>query len=85
MYENFYALQGKPFSLSPDPRFFYASKGHSRAMAYLEYGIHQEEGFIVITGDVGAGKTTLVRNLFQSLSGQAAGRRAAGQHPAGRR
>lgn len=70
MYENFYALQGKPFSLSPDPRFFYASKGHSRAMAYLEYGIHQEEGFIVITGDVGAGKTTLVRNLFQSLSGK---------------
>ncbi|TVS19327.1 MAG: ATPase [Gammaproteobacteria bacterium] len=70
MYENFYALQGKPFSLSPDPRFFYASKGHSRAMAYLEYGIHQEEGFIVITGDVGAGKTTLVRNLFQSVSGK---------------
>ena len=70
MYESFYGLTGKPFSLSPDPRFFYASKGHRRAMAYLEYGIHQEEGFIVITGEVGAGKTTMVRNLFESLSGK---------------
>jgi putative secretion ATPase (PEP-CTERM system associated) len=68
MYENFYRLAGKPFSLNPDPRFFFASKGHARAMAYLEYGIHQEQGFIVITGEVGAGKTTLVRNLLESLS-----------------
>ncbi|WP_019623927.1 XrtA/PEP-CTERM system-associated ATPase [Thioalkalivibrio thiocyanoxidans] len=67
MYENFYGLQGKPFALSPDPKFFYASKGHRRAMAYLEYGVQQEEGFIVITGEVGAGKTTLVRSLFETL------------------
>ena len=70
MYESFYGLTGKPFSLSPDPRFFYASKGHRRAMAYLEYGIHQEEGFILITGEVGAGKTTMVRNLFETLPGK---------------
>ena len=68
MYEEFYRLRAKPFSLSPDPRFYFASKGHSRAMAYLEYGISQEEGFIVITGDVGAGKTTIVRSLLDSLT-----------------
>jgi putative secretion ATPase (PEP-CTERM system associated) len=67
MYETYYKLRGKPFSLSPDPHFFYASKGHRRAMSYLEYGVHQGEGFIVITGEVGAGKTTLVRNLFGHL------------------
>ena len=57
MYETFYNFRAKPFQLSPDPRFFFSSKGHSRAMAYLEYGVHQGEGFIVITGEVGAGKT----------------------------
>ncbi|WP_019625774.1 XrtA/PEP-CTERM system-associated ATPase [Thioalkalivibrio sp. ALJT] len=67
MYEEFYGLAARPFALSPDPRFYYASKGHSRAMAYLEYGVQMEEGFIVITGEVGAGKTTLVRGLFQML------------------
>ncbi|MFO7858471.1 MAG: AAA family ATPase, partial [Ectothiorhodospiraceae bacterium] len=67
MYENFYNLTGKPFQLSPDPTFFYGSRGHNRALAYLEYGVDQGEGFIVITGEVGAGKTTLVRNLFRSL------------------
>jgi general secretion pathway protein A len=67
MYETYYKLRGKPFALSPDPRFFYASKGHRRAMSYLEYGVGQGDGFIVITGEVGAGKTTLVRNLFGQL------------------
>lgn len=67
MYEDFYNLTSKPFNLSPDPDFFYDSQGHSRAMAYLEYGVDQAEGFIVITGDVGAGKTTLVSNLFRRL------------------
>ncbi|WP_038052624.1 XrtA/PEP-CTERM system-associated ATPase [Thioalkalivibrio sp. ALJ1] len=67
MYEEFYGLEARPFALSPDPRFYYASKGHSRAMAYLEYGVQLEEGFIVITGEIGAGKTTLVRSLFQML------------------
>ena len=67
MYESFYGLSAKPFRLRPDPHFFYGSRGHKRAMAYLDYGLSQGEGFIVITGEVGAGKTTLVRNLFNNL------------------
>jgi putative secretion ATPase (PEP-CTERM system associated) len=67
MYENYYGLSAKPFRLRPDPHFFYGSKGHKRAMAYLDYGLSQGEGFIVITGEVGAGKTTLVRNLLNNL------------------
>lgn len=67
MYENFYQLGAKPFRLSPDPRFFFNSKGHKRALAYLRYGVNQGEGFIVITGDVGTGKTTLVSTLFKFL------------------
>ena len=67
MYETFYGLSAKPFQLNPDPSFYFGSRGHRRAMAYLEYGLHQSEGFIVITGDVGAGKTTLVRSLLQKL------------------
>jgi general secretion pathway protein A len=67
MYETYYGLAAKPFRLRPDPHFFFGSKGHKRAMAYLEYGLSQGEGFIVITGEVGAGKTTLVRNLFNRL------------------
>ncbi len=65
MYTSFYRLKTKPFQLSPDPSFFYGSKGHKRAMAYLNYGLSLAEGFIIITGEVGAGKTMLVRNLFQ--------------------
>ncbi|HUW38653.1 MAG TPA: XrtA/PEP-CTERM system-associated ATPase [Rhodocyclaceae bacterium] len=67
MYESYYGLTGKPFQLNPDPSFFYGSSGHKRAQAYLEYGLHQSEGFIVITGEVGAGKTTLVRSLLKKL------------------
>jgi putative secretion ATPase (PEP-CTERM system associated) len=70
MYDAFYGLTGKPFQLNPDPSFYYGSRGHKRAMAYLEYGLHQSEGFIVITGEVGAGKTTLVRSLLQKLDPQ---------------
>lgn len=67
MYESYYGLSAKPFQLKPDPSFFYGSKGHKRAVAYLEYGQSQGEGFIVITGEVGAGKTTLMRHLFCRL------------------
>jgi len=67
MYEAFYKLTGKPFQLVPDARFYFNSKGHKRAMAYLRYGLKQGEGFIVITGDIGTGKTMLVRNLFGEL------------------
>lgn len=70
MYEQYYGLNAKPFQLKPDPNFFFGSKGHKRAMAYLEYGLSQGEGFIVITGEVGAGKTTLVRNLFRKMESE---------------
>ncbi|MCB1744508.1 MAG: AAA family ATPase, partial [Gammaproteobacteria bacterium] len=68
MYHRFFNLQAKPFQLSPDPRFFFGSKGHRRALSYLRYGIKQGEGFIIITGDVGTGKSTLVGMLFQLLA-----------------
>ncbi|MEO5700968.1 MAG: XrtA/PEP-CTERM system-associated ATPase [Casimicrobiaceae bacterium] len=67
MYESFYGLTGKPFQLNPDPSFYFGSRPHRRAMAYLEYGLHQSEGFIVVTGEVGAGKTTMVRSLLDKL------------------
>jgi putative secretion ATPase (PEP-CTERM system associated) len=70
MYEAYYQFRAKPFQLSPDPRFFFSSRGHRRAMAYLEYGVHQGEGFIVITGEIGAGKTTLARILSRKLESQ---------------
>jgi len=68
MYEAYYHLQAKPFQLSPDPRFFYSSSGHRRAMAYLVYGVHQGEGFIVITGEIGAGKTMLAATLAHNVA-----------------
>jgi putative secretion ATPase (PEP-CTERM system associated) len=67
VYETFFGLTGKPFQLNPDPAFFYGSRGHKRAFAYLQYGLHQGEGFIIITGEVGAGKTTLVRSLLEQI------------------
>lgn len=70
VYESFFGLTAKPFQLNPDPDFFFGSRGHRRAMAYLEYGLHQGEGFIVVTGEVGAGKTTLVRSLLRRIPAQ---------------
>ena len=67
MYETFYKLTGKPFQLNPDPAFYFGSRGHKRAFAYLQYGLYQSEGFIVITGEIGAGKTTIVRSLFEQI------------------
>ncbi|MGA8787185.1 MAG: XrtA/PEP-CTERM system-associated ATPase [Polaromonas sp.] len=67
MYEAFYGISSKPFQLNPDPSFYFGSKQHRRAKAYLEYGVQRNEGFIVITGEVGAGKTTIVRGLLASL------------------
>ncbi|NWG74203.1 MAG: AAA family ATPase, partial [Rubrivivax sp.] len=69
MYEAFYGLKSKPFQLNPDPAFYFGSKQHSRAKAYLEYGISRNEGFIVVTGEIGVGKTTLLRALIESLHG----------------
>ncbi|RMF12581.1 MAG: DUF2075 domain-containing protein [Alphaproteobacteria bacterium] len=67
MYAEFYKLSGRPFQLTPDPRFYFDSATHKKAMAYLTYGLAQGEGFIIITGDIGAGKTTLVGHLFDEL------------------
>lgn len=67
MYESFYGLKGKPFQLNPDPSFFFASKGHNSAYSFLKYGVYQGEGFIVITGEIGAGKTTVLRALMEEL------------------
>ena len=67
MYEKYYGLTGKPFQLNPDPQFYYNSTQHRRAMAFVDYGLHQSEGFIVVTGDIGAGKTTVVRSLLGNL------------------
>jgi general secretion pathway protein A len=64
MYEAFYGFKEKPFTLTPDPRYFYPSRVHREALDHLLYGIREREGFIVITGDVGTGKTTLCRAIL---------------------
>ncbi|MGH8510207.1 MAG: XrtA/PEP-CTERM system-associated ATPase [Gammaproteobacteria bacterium] len=69
MYESFYKLKDKPFGLSPNPKMFFSSHSHKRALSYLLYGVKQGDGFIVITGDVGTGKTTLVGALEAMLEG----------------
>lgn len=68
MYESYYKLNARPFQLSPDPRFFYGSTNHKRAMSYLRYGLTQGEGFIVITGEIGTGKTMLVKTLIEEVA-----------------
>ncbi|MCW8930343.1 MAG: XrtA-associated ATPase [Gammaproteobacteria bacterium] len=70
MYKEYYNLKHNPFQMTPDPRVFFASKGHKRALSYLQYGLSQGEGFIVITGDIGTGKTTIVKNLIAGLDHQ---------------
>ncbi len=67
MYTDHYGLSARPFALTPDPRFYFDSATHRTAMAYLGYGLAQGEGFIVITGEVGAGKTTLVGHLMATI------------------
>ncbi len=67
MYDQFYGFTGRPFQLTPDPHFYFESGTHRKAMSYLGYGLAQGEGFIVITGEVGAGKTTLVGHLMNTI------------------
>jgi putative secretion ATPase (PEP-CTERM system associated) len=67
MYAEYYGFTDRPFQLTPDPRFYFDSATHRKAMAYLGYGLAQGEGFIVITGDIGTGKTTLVGHLMDTI------------------
>ncbi|MEE9433610.1 MAG: XrtA/PEP-CTERM system-associated ATPase [Sphingorhabdus sp.] len=67
MYDQFYGFSGRPFQLTPDPQFYFESATHRKALSYLGYGLAQGEGFIVITGEVGAGKSTLVGHLMQTI------------------
>ncbi|UIP30104.1 XrtA/PEP-CTERM system-associated ATPase [Photobacterium sp. TLY01] len=67
MYEAHFGFTDKPFKLSPDPRFFFASPHHEKALSYLQYGLSLEEGFIVVSGPIGTGKTILVHRLMSSL------------------
>ncbi|RDC60078.1 General secretion pathway protein A [Alteripontixanthobacter maritimus] len=67
MFDDFYGLTGRPFQLTPDPQFYFESSTHKKALSYLGYGLAQGEGFIVITGEVGAGKSTLVAHLVNKI------------------
>jgi type II secretory pathway predicted ATPase ExeA len=68
MYEKFYGFHEKPFTLIPDPEFLYLSKQHEMALTMLNYGLQSDAGISVITGEVGSGKTTLIRELLRNLS-----------------
>ena len=67
MYEDHWGLTGRPFQLTPDPRFWFETATHRKALAYLGHGLAQGEGFVVITGDIGAGKTTLIAHLLETV------------------
>ena len=67
MYSDHFGLTGQPFQLTPDARFWFGSRTHKKAMAYLGYGLAQGEGFIVVTGEIGAGKSTLVGHLLATI------------------
>ena len=67
MYLEYYGLTRKPFSLTPDPDFLFMSKQHAIALAMLKYGLQNQAGFTLITGEVGSGKTTLIRHLLRNM------------------
>jgi general secretion pathway protein A len=67
MYEDYFNLKTKPFELLPNPEFLFLSRSHKRAVTYLDYGIRERAGFILLTGEVGSGKTTIVRDLINKL------------------
>ena len=71
MYTSFFGLQEKPFAITPDPRYLYLSERHAEALAHLLYGINEAGGFIQLTGEIGTGKTTVIRSLLEQLPGHA--------------
>ena len=72
MYLEFYGLKEKPFNATPDPKFLYLTPGHREALAQLVYGVEEQKGFLVLTGEVGTGKTTLIQTLLQKLDSNTA-------------
>ncbi len=70
MYQEFYGLREMPFNITPDPKFLYLAPTHQEALQHLRYGIAEKKGFIVLTGEVGCGKTTICRKLLEELEGQ---------------
>jgi putative secretion ATPase (PEP-CTERM system associated) len=69
MYEKHFSFKHKPFELTPNPDFLYLSSSHKKAITYLDYGIKEKVGFILLTGEIGAGKTTIIRSLIKNLDG----------------
>lgn len=69
MYKKYFSFKCKPFELIPNPDFLYPSSTHKKAITYLDYGIKEKSGFILITGEIGSGKTTIIRNLIKNLNG----------------
>ena len=67
MYTDYFGFREKPFTITPDPRFFYTNPSYQEAYASLLYGIHERRGFIVLTGEIGTGKTTLLRRLMENM------------------
>ncbi|MBD1399558.1 XrtA/PEP-CTERM system-associated ATPase [Pelovirga terrestris] len=70
MYTKFFDLSAKPFDLLPNPQFLYLSKGHRKALSYLQYGVQERAGFSLLTGEVGSGKTTILRDIINKISGE---------------
>jgi general secretion pathway protein A len=70
MYESHYGLTAKPFSIVPNPEILFLSKNHANALTYLEYGLSEKVGFILLTGEIGAGKTTLIRHMLNKMESQ---------------
>ena len=67
MYEEYYGFTEKPFSLTPDPKYLFKSESHANAFELLHYAVRRREGFVVVTGDIGTGKTTLCRALLEEI------------------
>src|SRR5574338_701757 len=67
MYSSYFGLAENPFSITPDPRYLFLSERHTEALAHLLYGVTESGGFVPLTGEVGTGKTTLVRTLLEKL------------------